>query len=411
MRGASLVRVAWFGWLCVAAIGGCTGCPSPASSDAGIDAGAADAGGGDAGPFVVGAQEPYPTVPWNGGSVLGQPNLVTITYDTDLNASTREAFDDWVLTSQWYQGWSGEYGVGPGTHIAKVHWSGSPPAQLDETTVGSMLLDAVTDGGLPWSPDGGTLYALYLPTGPTLTFFCRQVCDPVGTDFVGGYHWEAQRNGVQISYAVVPTCSGGGNTESQGQVEFSASHEIAEAATDPFPGSSPAYAFYDSTSPWAALGGEVGDLCAGEAIDEGGHHLQRVWSNNSAADGGAPCVPAFQEPYYSASATPTTIQSVVAGQYLDFTIQAWSSAPAQPWSLSTATLKPPPCIGAADAGIATFAPTLTWSGSVTVENGQTRSLRVGVPANAPSGSAAFLIVISSRGSSDFSFWPLLIEVQ
>jgi hypothetical protein len=380
-------------------------CHPSSAPDAGIDS-----GGVDGGPFIVGPHQAYPSVPWNGGPVLTQPNLVTVTYATDPNAAARETFDDWVFASQWYATWRGEYGVGPGTHLAKVRWAGAPPLQLDETSVGSLLLDAIADGGLPAAADGGVLYAVYLPSGPALTFLCRQVCEPLGNDFVGGFHWEAERSGTKIAFAVVPTCSAGANVESLGQIEFSASHELAEAITDPFPNSSIGYAIADPASSWNALGGEVGDLCSGERIAESGHTLQRVWSNLSATDGGAPCVPAPAGPFYAASVTPSRL-SYVAGQAGDVTIQGWSTAPAAPWNLLAMVSPPAPCSGSVDAGAPTFTPTLDFTGLTTIANNGSRSLRVGVPVNAPSGSSALVLIVSSGSASDFTFWPLLIQVQ
>jgi hypothetical protein len=398
-------------WVFVIGVIAGVGCRHAGTPDAGIDAGTGDAGLVDSGVFVVAAHQPYPTMPWNGGPVLAQPNLVTVTYATDPNAGTREAFGDWVFTSQWYQAWRGEYGIGPGVHLGKVRLSGTPPSQIDETSAGALLLDALADGGLPTVSDGGVLYALYLPSGPTPTFQCRQVCEALGTDFIGGFHWEAERNGTKISFALIPTCGSGSNTESQGGVEFSASHELAEGITDPYPVSAVAYDIVDPSSPWNAIGGEVADLCSGQQIQEAGHTLQRIWSNASASDGGAPCIPALPEPFYSASATPTTAQTVLAGSFIDFDIQLWSAAPVGAWNLNAAIAPTPPCLGGVDAGVGPFTPSLSFVQYTGVNNGESRALEVVVPSNAPSGSSAVILIASARSQTDYSLWPLLVVVQ
>jgi hypothetical protein len=385
-------------------------CRPSSASDAGFDAGT-DGGVSDGGPFIIGPHQPYPTMPWNGGPVLTQPNLVTITYSTDPNSAAREAFGDWVFTSQWFAAWRDDYGVSGGSHLAKVRLSGAPPSQMDETSIGTMLLNALADGGLPTSMDGGVLYALYVPVGPSLTFQCHQVCESLGSDFVGGFHWEASQNGQKIAFAVVPTCTAAGITESQGQVDFSASHELAEAITDPFPLSNVGYDILDSSSPWNALGGEVGDVCSGQGVVESGHTLQRVWSNASASDGGAPCVPALPGAFYAASPTATSALNFVAGQAADVTIQGWSTALAPTWSLGAFVSPPAPCLGNVDAGSPSFTPSLNLTGLATINNNQSRALRIGVPASAPSGSSALVVIVSSQSATDFSLWPVLIQVQ
>src|SRR4029077_19133916 len=118
----------------------------------------ADAGPGvDAGPFIVGPHAPYPQMPANSGVVLANPSLVTITYASDPNAAARESFGDFVFGTQWYGAWRGDYGVGSGTHAAKVRWPGAPPGQLDQSSAGGLIAAAVLDGGLP-PPDAGTVY-------------------------------------------------------------------------------------------------------------------------------------------------------------------------------------------------------------------------------------------------------------
>jgi hypothetical protein len=76
----------------------------------------------------------------------------------------------------------------------------------------------------------------------------------------------------QIFYGVLPypDCSGcQGGLDPLAALTSTSSHEIAEAITDPIPGSG----WYDDTY------GEVGDPCAWQTKQLGGWTVQLLWSN------------------------------------------------------------------------------------------------------------------------------------
>ncbi len=86
------------------------------------------------------------------------------------------------------------------------------------------------------------------------------------TDF-GGYHGDIPLSTTEfVAYAVVPRCPNFGPTiTGLDAITGPASHELAEATTDPFPSDNPAFVTVDSKhSYWSRLlgGGEVGDMCA-----------------------------------------------------------------------------------------------------------------------------------------------------
>ena len=108
-------------------------------------------------------------------------------------------------------------------------------------------------------------------------------------------------------------------------------------------------------------------------------------------------MPGFSEPFYGASATPVTNQSVAAGQSMTFMIQGWSLAAVGDWTLD------------AQAYPQGMSPNLTLN-SPNFNNGQTQTLTVAVPSGSPSGSSAFVFVFSRRSQTDFSFWPIQISV-
>jgi hypothetical protein len=89
-------------------------------------------------------------------------------------------------------------------------------------------------------------------------------------------------------------------------VTKSTSHELVEAATDPFYYTKPAFSSADvEHAAWTlATVGEVADMCEFESKDGvrlGSFLAQRSWSNAAAAAGHDPCVPALAEPFFTAA--------------------------------------------------------------------------------------------------------------
>jgi hypothetical protein len=83
-----------------------------------------------------------------------------------------------------------------------------------------------------------------------------------------GYHNDISGG---IYYAVIPypACAGCANGGSVfGSITMHASHELAEAITDPIPGAG----WYDNQS------GEIGDFCNAQPKNLGGYVVQKIWS-------------------------------------------------------------------------------------------------------------------------------------
>src|SRR5204862_8266577 len=106
--------------------------------------------------------------------------------------------------------------------------------------------------------------------------------------------------------AVLNRCPAGFSSQLE-MFEIVAAHEIAEAATDPT--GAVWILWVDRGTPvqqaslWnqeeTASSVEIGDLCIGTRITEGGHEYQRVFSNRAAQTGGDPCVPALPVPFFN----------------------------------------------------------------------------------------------------------------
>jgi hypothetical protein len=166
-------------------------------------------------------------------------------------------------------------------------------------------------GGWP-ANDANTIYAVFLPTGVTLTMGGGTGCK----DF-GAYHNETSGN---VVYAAVPRCTS--MTFPGLQVTtIATSHELLEASTDPHAQSNAAFTAIDDDAIWQLTpGAELGDMCefARSAYQPlvGTYMVQRTWSNASAAAGHDRCVPVMPTPYVNAARNLPEITISVAGQTL-----------------------------------------------------------------------------------------------
>jgi hypothetical protein len=160
------------------------------------------------------------------------------------------------------------------------------------------------NAGVPGSgwpaPTPDTMYVVYLPPGAQLIFQGFDACQSVG-----GYHDSFILDGQFVAYAAIPQCEGG-----TGTVTLAASHEIGEGSADPYPSLSPAFlGFDDDHLAWDIFQDfqdEVADACefypSSTFTDtEPGfsYTVQRLWSNDNAAGGHNPCVPADTPVYFN----------------------------------------------------------------------------------------------------------------
>jgi len=398
-------------------------CSSSSGSNASPEGGASSDGATD-GPapsdagFVEAPHAALPQIPDNGGPVVAAPKLVTITFAGYSQDATMKSFADWIVGSSWFTEVGHDYGVGAGTHVAHVVLQMTAPTSPTDLDTQALIEQKIGDGTLPspFDVDGGTdggggadagsgvaggyVYVLFYPQGTTAGGFLGggDTCaDLGGGSFIGGYHWETQSGAYHVPYAVVPTCSDASGVENASDLEASASHEIMEASTDPFPYTTTGYALTDPSNPWTYTDGEVADLCEGQTLQQNGFTVQRIWSNGAAAAGTAPCIPAPAGGFYDVSPSPNTTQMVAAGASTTFTLTGFSTDPIPPWSLT------------AFAGYGTFTPTLQLSTS-TIGNGQMATLKVTVPSTATSQGYASIFVSSSRGLNDFNYWPVAVAV-
>jgi hypothetical protein len=197
----------------------------------------------------------------------------------------------------------------------------------------------------------------------------------VGCVDFGGYHWEAAVGGTTVPFAVIPRCYAFPPPPLPTLVgpdflTVAISHEVAEAASDPFPQSHPGYlASRDTgTARALALGPENGDFCAMVGSvnpPDIGSLVTRLWSNASASAGRDPCVPAPGRPYFSVTSdmpdtldapdpwdltkTGKTIQTkgvkLAAGASKTIDLHLFSDAPTKDWDVSAEEQSITPALG------------------------------------------------------------------
>ncbi|HEU4731000.1 MAG TPA: hypothetical protein VFT22_24065, partial [Kofleriaceae bacterium] len=350
------------------------------------------AGCGDDGPD---APPRLPQLVDNGGPRLGHVQVVPIYFADDPDAGVLTAFYRWIVTSSWLTTVGAEYGVGHGSVLATVQRTDAAPLEIDDAQIIDLLYQGLADGSLPQpTTDGGdVLYVVHFPLQTTVTAGSGTSC----VDF-GGYHASARRDGVELAYAVIPACSefARGFLDVEGR-EYAASHELIEAATDPYPANQPGFQLRDRTSTWRALGEEVGDLCV--RGDETGVHREagfvatRSWSNAAAAAEQDPCLPA-QGPatYFNVVTSSRTVLRIPPGSHQPVELVAWAQDTLPDWTVS---------VQAADDTQATLTLGVTQLGP-----GKSATLDFAVAASTAIGAPVRGYVVSA-GTSTYQYLPLL----
>jgi hypothetical protein len=352
----------------------------------------------DAGTF----QPTLPRVPNQNGGVIAHVKLVTITFKGFPYQSEIQAFGDWIVGSKWLTEIGAEYGVGTGTHIAKLVVDYTPPAVVGISDIEQYIATGISMGVFP-QPDHDTLYVIYYPTTTT----------PAGLGCDGAWwgHTTSLSSPVHFTYAAIPACPPPaiyGWTQLQ-TIEEDASHEIIEALTDPVPSPTPGWAITDMDDPFYYMGTEIGDLCVGLTIEESGFTAQRAWSNTAAANGRSPCVPAPSgDVYFSAMTGSNKPLKIAAGKEEKVTLTGWATGARGAWAVAAV-----PFPGGGFMG--TMSPTATLDRS-SLAVGGTATLTVGVPAHTKSGTSGIVIVdsltVDSNGKATAGpyEWPILVEV-
>jgi len=349
------------------------------------DAGTSDAGDGGAcpavgtGSFSPAAHGPLPTMAYYGGPVLPSPLVVTFTFQDTPNATALDSFGATVASTSWFTEVTKDYCIPDGgacisagppgkavpiaanaaaTYVDTGGMGGDGGAGTDlNQFMNQQIAAAVTAGTIP-APDGNAVYMFYFPPTTTITGIVGTSC----TDY-GAYHDnQTYSDGTTtIAYAIVPDCASGSANELN-SVTVAASHELAEATTDPTPSSTTPAWYMDVSNypeggttqpeyrndPWLTQGyGEVGDNCESvhsknwSLMGDAGPFVQRIWSTSAAAGGHDPCVPtpAALGPYFNAS-TDKAIYVANVGDTFTVDVSPFSDAQRASWQLDALDYTP-----------------------------------------------------------------------
>jgi hypothetical protein len=302
-----------------------------------------------------------PQVQNSGGPVLAAPTVISVTFQTpDGGADPLAAMaDDFIakLPGTTFSRIAQEYGVNGLAAGAPIHSSLQLSGTVDDGLWQDHLASEIEQGLDGFGPSPAqALYILFIPPGVTITASGQTGC----VDF-GGYHSAVSLAGhAKLAYAVVARCPAGFNGENESNsVTAVASHEILEAATDPyFTLDDAAWANVDNAALAFGLlfGGEIADLCLDSlpvfyTPPDLPYVVQRVWSNQAARAGHDPCVPSptSGEPFLQSApelpaATPIKLQgttvdtmgiSLAVGQSTTVAVDLYSASPTdRPWALS-----------------------------------------------------------------------------
>jgi hypothetical protein len=295
---------------------------APPPPGSGQDAGAGPVSDGGAQSAAPSSTYPAFAPDWgqivdNGESVLTNAFVVPITWDSDPSQATFDDFVDGIGKTAYWSATTAEYGVGPAMSGAAdhVHISTAAPPSMQDADVQALV---TTNAGMAWpAPTDQIVYAFFLPPGTSLQMMGADAC----SQGIGGYHDQVTVGSIAVSYAVVPSCTFPGRTNSATQQStMSMSHELIEAATDPRPHlSSPGYVGFDSdhfSFDWfQEFQSEVGDACELfrssfflNAEPSFSYWVQRTWSNKSAKAGHNPCAPVPSTAYFNV--TPLALETV-----------------------------------------------------------------------------------------------------
>lgn len=314
-----------------------------------------------------------PQIPFNGGRVLDNVSLVTITWAGDPLEATLQGFDQWIPGSDYFLRSLNEYSVKSGAQAAAWSIPKPAPMTLDDRDIQSTLkalIDAKTIPGV--TPD--RLYNVYLPDGVTFTAdFGGAITYTACTDFLSYHNVGPTVAGGPIIYAVTPRCHQPGLSDLD-YATWNGSGVLARAATDP------TYTGWfvpmpDATTPF---GGDVASLCQSFLLNQDGHAVTALYSNRAARQELRPCIPAPGGPMFGAPSDPDTLQ-LPPGGAAKTTLHVYTTAPLpKPLKLTVAAYP----LGQITAK----------ASSVLVQSGDSVTVDVSLGKNAKSGTQAVVIL-------------------
>ena len=359
---------------------------------------------------------PHPAAPQvvsSGGHVLADPVLVPVFFQGESTTNTSYLTTFFATlggNNSYWAATTSEYGIGHATGTPAVMVNETPTGTIDDSAIQSWLAGKLNgDDPLFPKPDANTLYVIYYPAGVTITLPDGQGGSSQSCIGFGGYHGQitldAAHGSAAVAYSVIPRCGTFAGFDGVDALTVVTSHEIIEAASDPFVVQSPAYQGPDNEHfywAFALYGGELGDMCAQDQnnfqqFTDPAYALQRTWSNKSAKAGHNPCVPIPQgEVYFNAA--PVLNDTINIGQ--GFNIKGAHIPIGESKTIDIKLFSDASTNGPFD--VQAYEPMLTGGGqhldfsfdATSGENGQT--LHLTITANTKSAYGVELFVLRSR---------------
>lgn len=195
-------------------------------------------------------------VKYHGGPLLQRVRVITLFWGSDwkqsplpayLNSFFKALFTDGRFMANLAQYSTADYTIENGVFAGTYTDPQAPPSTIEDSDVEAEIRDAIT-GGHVRKPDANTVYFVFTPPKATLD-------SPSGTDpeiDFSGYHKYAAA-GTPFAYAVIRYDD---RQSGPALMTMTASHELAEAVTDPEPELQRRHhgGWYDETN------GEIGDI-------------------------------------------------------------------------------------------------------------------------------------------------------
>ncbi len=270
--------------------------------------------------FTPASHPALPQVLSSGGPVLTTPHVVALTYDSDVLSKDVNKLLSQLTTAAYWGQTTAEYGVGPLSVDTPRSLGATAPKSIEETALLKLIDQNFSDPTSGWGPaSADTVYLVVIPAGTQFYYNSGGSKVSCCGDY-DGYHDQTTLAGVTAAYAI--TCACPGEVDGVATVDQLAStitHELIEAATDPFVQDNPAYESPgDPDAAWSNITeGEVADMCEDNAdtlVNAPGvdYLVCRSWSNKNAKASQEPCVPAPDSaPYFAAAPVLTDTISVI----------------------------------------------------------------------------------------------------
>lgn len=381
---------------------------------------------------------PFPDPPQvisGGGPVLSNPVFVPVFFSNDDAATVAKltSFDKGVGATDYWKGATSEYGVNAGTATNAVTLPEMPSGTIGDADIQTLLGNKLNADDDPLfanaKPTANTVYVMHYPANVTIQLQSGpggQVSQSCVAGGFGGYHSNFQLNaahgGRDVAYAVIPRCSSWMGLSVLDADTASESHELVEAATDPYPQSKAAYGQVDDNHLYWMFslgGGETGDMCAQDRssfVKFPGFDftVQRSWSNAAALAGHDPCQPAIAGEVYFNSAPELNDMVTVGGQFTmkGVHIPVGSSATIPIDLFSEADTGGAWDVTAEDLNALTnnSAPsmTFTWDRS-SGQNGERLHLTIAVNKSSSQYGVGVFAIVSTKGTSKHYWFGLVGE--